>query len=171
MKKLVLMLGGIALVGTLAWANWPERCLSKELVANRVVVDKSDGTLTLFRGDKVLKSYSVALGRGAAGAKAREGDNETPEGNYRIVAHVRDSQFHRALRVSYPNASDEAHARQLGLEPGSDIMIHGIKNGLGWVGRMQRWVNWTAGCVAVTDPEIEQIYAAVPDGTVVEIRK
>ena len=87
-----------------------------------------------------------------------------------IDAHKPDSDFHRALHVSYPNASDTLSAEQRGVMPGEDIMIHGLRNGRGWVGAFHRLTDWTAGCVAVTDKQIEEIYRAVPDGTPIEIR-
>jgi len=103
------------------------------------------------------------------GKKEREGDSRTPEGIYRIDRHHSQSSFHMALHVTYPNSEDVAHARALGVSTDGDIMIHGLPNRLGWLGRLQRLRDWTAGCIAVTDREIEEIGRAVPDGTVVEI--
>ena len=80
------------------------------------------------------------------------------------------SRFHRALHVSYPDAADRERARKLGIDPGGDIMIHGIQNGLGWLKGSQRLVDWTDGCIAVTDEEIEEIWRMVPNGTPIEIR-
>lgn len=162
----------IALViALLAWANWPVDDLPSGARADRIVVAKSQRTLTLFRAGQPLRVYPVALGRAPVGAKEREGDRKTPEGLYRIVEHKRASAFHRALRVSYPEDRDLARAQRLGVDPGGDIMVHGLHNGLGWIGRLHRNFDWTAGCIAVTDAEIEQIYAAVPDGTPIEIRE
>jgi murein L,D-transpeptidase YafK len=104
------------------------------------------------------------------GAKTREGDHKIPEGVYTIDAKNPASGFHLALHVSYPNAEDRVRANADGVRAGGDIEVHGIKNGLGWLGRFQRWANWTNGCVALTDPEIEQVYKAVPVGTRIEIR-
>ncbi len=104
------------------------------------------------------------------GRKERRGDRKTPEGTYRIDARNSSSGFHKALHVSYPNASDSARAKQQGVDPGGNIMIHGLQNGLGWVGRLHRLVDWTDGCIAVTDREIEEIWSLVPTGTEVEIR-
>jgi murein L,D-transpeptidase YafK len=110
------------------------------------------------------------LGRNPVGPKLREGDKRTPEGLYAIESHNPRSSFHRALKVSYPSAADRIAAAKRGVAPGGDIMIHGIRNGLGFIGRLQRRLDWTAGCIAVTNPEIEEIYRAVPDGTPIEIR-
>jgi len=119
--------------------------------------------------DVWFKTYRVALGREPIGPKEREGDLRTPEGRYVVDFHLHDSAFHRALHVSYPNQEDLARARELGLPSGGDIMIHGLKNGRGWFGRLHRVVDWTRGCIAVTDREVEEIFRAVPDGTPVEI--
>lgn len=171
MKALSCFALGIALVITLAWANWPIDDLPPGAVADRILVEKSHRTLTLLRHGKPLRVYLIALGRVPVGAKEREGDKKTPDGLYRIVEHKRTSAFHLALRVSYPEASDIARAQQLGADPGGDIMVHGLHRGLGWFGRLHRSCDWTAGCIAVTNTEIEQIYAAIPDGTPIEIRE
>jgi murein L,D-transpeptidase YafK len=104
------------------------------------------------------------------GSKEKEGDKKTPEGIYRIVAHKPDSSHHRALRTSYPEAWDVARAKAAAVSPGSDIMFHGMRDWLSFIGRFHRFVDWTAGCIALTNPEIDQIYDAVADGTVIEIK-
>ena len=133
---------------------------------------KTDHKLLLLDdGDNVMRTYSVAIGRGGVEPKQRQGDHKTPEGFYVIDRHKENSRFHRALHVSYPNDVDRERARKLGVDPGGDIMIHGIQNGLGWLGSLHRAMDWTDGCVAVTDDEIEEIYSAVRDGTPIEIRR
>lgn len=112
----------------------------------------------------------MALGREPTGAKEFEGDQRTPEGSYSIDFHKPDSDYHLALHISYPEQHDIDRAALQGLSAGSDIMIHGLPNGRRWIGRFHRRQDWTAGCVAVTDFEIEEIYRAVPDGTPIEIR-
>jgi len=126
--------------------------------------------MTLYSGNRPLKTYRVALGRSPLGQKVKEGDNKTPEGEYYIVGRNRKSPFHLSLYVSYPNFDQVLLARKNGMDPGGDIRIHGIKRGLGWLGRFHRLVDWTAGCIAVTNEEIEEIYRAVPDGTKVTIK-
>lgn len=170
MKIFIPLLGLVFVGALLVWADWPMEPLALDQSIDRVVIEKSVRKLTLFYHDIVVKQYPVALGRNAVGAKEREGDRKTPEGVYRIIEHKRPSGFHLALRISYPEERDQAKARALGVPPGSDIMIHGIKNGLGWIGRMHRKLDWTAGCIAVTNSEIEEIGRLVSDGTVVEIR-
>lgn len=169
MKKFFFLILAIAL-GTFAWANWPAPALANDVRADRIVVEKHARTLSLYRRGARLKTYRVSLGSQPVGHKERERDNRTPEGVYVIDLHNPYSSFHRALHVSYPNAADRAHAAALGVSPGGDIMIHGLPNHLGWIGRLQRAHDWTAGCIALTDPEIEEIFRAVPDGTRVEIR-
>jgi len=136
---------------------------------DRILVEKEAHTLTLFRQGKVLKTYRVALGRGGPGPKLQAGDNRVPEGIYRIAGRNSHSAFHRALRVGYPTPEQIRQAQVRGVDPGGDIMIHGIRNGLGWLGSLQRRVDWTKGCIAVTDDEIEEIWRLVPDGTPIEI--
>jgi murein L,D-transpeptidase YafK len=140
--------------------------------ATKVLVLKTDHRLLLLdTGNNVIRSYAIAIGRGGVLPKEHQGDHRTPEGFYAVDRRKQDSRFHRALHVSYPNDTDREHARKLGTDPGGDIMIHGIQNGLGWLGPLHRLIDWTDGCMAVTDPEIEEIWSAVPDGTQVEIRR
>ena len=144
--------------------------LPSDAVADRIRVEKAARRLTLLRGDNILKTYRVALGGAPVGPKEQEGDQRTPEGLYRIDFHKADSDYHLALHISYPEQRDIDRAAAQGVPPGSDIMIHGIRNGCGWIGAFHRRSDWTAGCIAVTDFEIEEIFRAVPDGTPIEIR-
>jgi murein L,D-transpeptidase YafK len=143
--------------------------LPQDAVADRVLVEKGARRLVLLREGVPLKVYAVALGKNPVGAKQEEGDGKTPEGSYVIDRRNADSAFHRALHVSYPSEQDLASARERGADPGGDIMIHGIRNGLGWLGPFHVRADWTAGCIAVTDEEIEEIWRAVPDGTPIDI--
>jgi murein L,D-transpeptidase YafK len=138
--------------------------------ADRVLILKSERKLILSRKGEALKTYPVALGGSPEGDKQCEGDNRTPEGTYRIDSKNKASRFHRALHVSYPDAKDRAEARERGCPPGGDIMIHGLGKRFGFLGALHRVSDWTAGCIAVTNEEIEEIWAAVDVGTVVEIR-
>jgi murein L,D-transpeptidase YafK len=169
MRRTVLLVIPAIIIGAIAFAGWPSAPLSPNAVADRLLIQKHAHRLTLYRSGVPLRTYPVSLGGHPKGKKEREGDKRTPEGIYRIDRHLSQSSFHRALHVSYPNSEDVAHARALGVRAGGDIMIHGLPNGLGWLGRLQRLRDWTAGCIAVTDREIEEIARAVPDGTVVEI--
>ena len=123
-----------------------------------------------MHGDKILKTYKVALSREPIGAKQREGDHKVPEGQYVIDSKNAHSRFHLALHISYPNAADRERARKLKVKPGGNIEIHGLDSPYAWVGGLHRQMDWTDGCIAVTDVEIEEIWASVPLGTKVEIR-
>ena len=141
-----------------------------EQKATRVLVLKRDHKMELLSGETVIKTYTVALGRGGLAPKQRQGDHLTPEGLYQIDRRNKNSRFYLALHVSYPNEVDRERALKLGVDPGGDIMIHGITNGLGWLGSMHRTIDWTNGCIAVTDAEMDEIWLLVPDGTPIEIR-
>jgi murein L,D-transpeptidase YafK len=138
--------------------------------ADRILILKSERKLTLYREGQPLKTYLVALGGSPVGDKQCQGDQRTPEGTYRIELKNKASRFHLSLRVSYPNATDKAEARRRGCSPGGDIFIHGLGKEFAHVGKLHRNTDWTLGCVAVTNEEIEEIWAAVELGTVVEIR-
>jgi murein L,D-transpeptidase YafK len=141
-----------------------------EQLADHVVVVKSAHTLTLYSRGKVLKSYKVALGRGPIGPKQYQGDHKTPEGAYILDEKNAKSRFHLALHVSYPNAADRERARKAGRDPGGAIMIHGLPQGFGWLGSQQSQIDWTDGCIAVSNSEIEEIWRVVPVGTPIEIK-
>lgn len=138
--------------------------------ADRVLIEKSARQLTLLRNGKTLRTYHVSLGSNPKGAKEREGDGRTPEGLYTIDSRNGYSKYHLALHVSYPNAADRARARQMRVSPGGEIMIHGTPNRWRWLGFAFRHIDWTKGCIAVSDSDIEEIWKLVPNGTVVEIR-
>jgi len=138
--------------------------------ADRIVIVKSARTMTLLSGGQVLKTYKVALGGQPVGAKERVGDHKTPEGQYVVDAKNAHSRFYRALHISYPNAADRERARKLGESPGGNIEIHGLGKKFAWVGAFHRQTDWTDGCIAVTNAEIDEIWQLVPIGTPVSIR-
>lgn len=137
---------------------------------DRIVIEKSKRTMTLLDGTKAIRSYKVALGGEPKGAKDRQGDHKTPEGMYTVDAKKPVSQFRKALHVSYPSEADRERARRLGVHPGGDIEIHGLGAKWGWVGAGHRATDWTDGCIAVTNEEIDEIYPSIKVGTPVEIR-
>jgi murein L,D-transpeptidase YafK len=145
--------------------------LPDHLTADSIIVEKSKHRLSLFKDGELLRTYRVALGRGGPEPKSREGDARTPEGAYFIDHRNPHSIAHRALHISYPSATDLAAARARGVDAGSDIEIHGVGNGFGWLGRLHRAVDWTAGCIAVTNSEIDEIWRVVPDGTPIVIKQ
>ncbi len=138
--------------------------------ADQIVIVKSTRTMTLMNHGEVLKTYKVALGTVPVGGKQRTGDHKTPEGLYKVDWKNAQSKFHKALHVSYPNAADRERAKKMGVEPGGEIEIHGLGAKYGWVGAAHRLHDWTDGCVAVTNEEIDEIWPLVPVGTVIEIK-
>jgi murein L,D-transpeptidase YafK len=132
-------------------------------IADSIIVSKSAHTLSLMSGKTVLKTYHVAIGRGSAGTK------RTPEGKYIIDEKNSASKFHKALHISYPNAEDKARALNLRRSPGGDIEIHGLPTAFAWVGPAQHVLDWTSGCIALTNEEIDELWKLVAVGTPVEI--
>lgn len=130
----------------------------------RVVIRKGARVLELWHHDRVLRSFRIQLGRNPEGHKEQDGDGRTPEGEFIVDRRNPASNFHLSLGINYPRPEDIARARELGVDPGGDIFIHGR-------GRQYRWArgDWTEGCIAVRDREIELIYSMVRDGTPVTI--
>lgn len=135
------------------------------LRADLIVVSKKRREMVLLRGESVLRTYRVALGREPVGPKRQEGDGRTPEGRYIIDYRNANSKFHLSLHISYPDAADVARAREAGVDAGGDIMIHGLKDGV----RMEG--DWTQGCIAVTDEEMDEIWGLVEEGTAIWIEE
>jgi murein L,D-transpeptidase YafK len=163
--RVTALLLSLALLQTGAAAS-----LEIPLQADRILVVKSERKLMLLHQGAVLKSFWIALGRHPEGQKTAAGDGKTPEGLYRIDGRNADSYFHRSLHISYPNEADRDRARRLNAQPGGGIRIHGLPPGYGPTGPGERMIDWTDGCIAVTNADIEEIWARVPVGTVVEIR-
>jgi murein L,D-transpeptidase YafK len=132
--------------------------------ADRVLVLKKDSQ------GKVIRSYRVALGGDPIGPKARLGDHKTPEGVYVLDSRNGHSQFYKSLHISYPSVREREAARQRGVSPGGDVFVHGLPDGYGWVGSLHRLKDWTDGCIAVTNAEMNEIWQAVADGTPIKIR-
>lgn len=164
----VLVLIGACAIYLFAHHNW--NSVPAGTTIDRIVVEKSARRLSMFRDGNQIKSYRIALGRNPLGAKQEEGDMKTPEGIYKIDGRNPQSNFHLALHISYPSDEDNKRAAARGVSAGFDIMIHGIQNGRGWIGAFHRWKDWTAGCIAVTDEEIEELWRVTPEGTTIEIR-
>jgi murein L,D-transpeptidase YafK len=153
----------------MVWANFPFYQLENNSVVSKVLVEKSERRLTLLYEGDVLASYSVSLGTNPVGDKVMEGDLKTPEGKYLIDWHNPESQSYLSLHISYPGPDDLKRGKEMGVDPGKYIMIHGIRNGFGFMGRMQRFLDWTEGCIAVTNWEMKEIFHNVKDGTPIEI--
>jgi murein L,D-transpeptidase YafK len=140
------------------------------LHADRVVVHKKEHTLELLSQGNVVRTYKVALGGDPSGPKTRQGDHKTPEGSYILDSRNGHSQFYKSIHISYPNARDRAAAHRNGVSPGGDVFVHGLPNGYGAVGAAHRLHDWTDGCIAVTDEEMDEIWNAVPNGTPIDIK-
>lgn len=156
----------------LSWAAGPSLAAPRRPAAraDRVVVVKSERRLYLLRAGRIEKTYRVALGRVPRGAKRHAGDGRTPEGQYHFQGINLDSRFYRAIRVSYPNATDRARAQAMNVAAGGQIMLHGLPNERpGW-GEEHWMYNWTDGCIAVTNAEMDEILQSVTTGTPIEIR-
>lgn len=156
----------------LLWAvNRPvAQPLQDGITADFILIEKAAHRMTLFAGGNEIRHYRVSLGRGGLAPKRREGDLLVPEEKYSIESRNLASAYHLSLKIAYPDAADRAAAAARGESAGSNIMIHGIRNGLGWLGRAHLLADWTAGCIAVTNPEMQEIWRVVQDGTAVEIR-
>ncbi len=122
-----------------------------------------------YAGDTLVKTYTISLGHQPEGHKVQQGDSRTPEGVYTINDKNPNSGYYKNLGISYPNVADRARAEKAGQSAGGDVKIHGLKNGAGVLGKLHRWMDWTQGCIAVTNEEMEELYAHTPIGTVIEI--
>jgi murein L,D-transpeptidase YafK len=137
--------------------------------ADFILIEKAARRMTLYEGETALATYRIALGFSPVGDKTRQGDGKTPEGRYRISLKNPNSQFHLSLKISYPDAQDRREAREAGVPPGGDIFIHGTPGRAAPYKKGERIPDWTLGCVAVTNAEIEEIWRLVSVGTAVEI--
>jgi murein L,D-transpeptidase YafK len=151
-------------------AGMPVYVSATLIQADKVLVLKSKRLMLLLSQGEILRAYKVALGQKPVGHKTAAGDKKTPEGTYFLDYRKSDSKFHKAIHISYPNESDTLQAQKKGVSPGSDIMIHGLPNDGKDIGSLHRYDDWTDGCIAVTNSEIEEIWKFVPDGTPIEIK-
>lgn len=135
-----------------------------------VVINKSSRKLYLLHKEEVLREYDVDLGFAPQGHKQFEGDGKTPEGTYVIDRRNPNSRYHLSVGISYPNVEDRATAEAAGKKPGGEIFIHGQPNNPKERKRAARVSDWTAGCIAVSNDDIEEIYAMVQDGTTIALR-
>jgi murein L,D-transpeptidase YafK len=157
---------GVVIAGVLA----AKPAVVADITADRIEVYKAKREMVLLREGRPIRRYRIGLGQSPAGHKQRQGDRKTPEGLYTISGRNPVSAYHLALRISYPSAADIERAQNAGEDPGGDIMIHGLPNNKPNSEKDARMGDWTAGCIAVTDEEIEEIWRLVPDGTPIEIK-
>ncbi|MCX7987879.1 MAG: L,D-transpeptidase family protein [Thermodesulfovibrio sp.] len=138
-------------------------------MADLIIVMKSKRIMFLMNEGKILKAYKIALGKSPVGKKTIQGDGKTPEGRYFIIDRNPNSSFYKSLRISYPNDRDIENAKKAGLNPGGDIVIHGLSKKVEYLGKYHIIEDWTEGCIAVTNEEMDEIWRLVPDGTPIEI--
>jgi len=143
--------------------------LDKGVTADSLVAQKGERLLHLYSCGAAVKSYRIALGFNPVGAKLRQGDGKTPEGRYSISERNPQSSYHRSLRISYPDTKDRNRAGKAGVSPGGDIFIHGWPDSIVRKHASPPAGDWTQGCIAVTNDEIEELWKAVPVGTPVII--
>ena len=164
---------GVILIATGAsivmYNLWPEKKLTTNTKINKLIVFKSKRELLAYTNGQLVKTYSISLGRNPSGDKEFEGDKKTPEGLYYINNKNQNSGYHKNLGISYPNKDDIKQAKLIGKPAGGDIKIHGLRNGVGFIGKLHRWFDWTLGCIALTNNEVDELYQAVEIGTPIEI--
>lgn len=134
-----------------------------------VKVKKSINKMYLLEGSEILKEYDIALGATPKGHKEQEGDEKTPEGRYVLDYVKEDSSFYRAMHISYPNQIDIENAKKKGVSAGGFIMVHGQRNKLGWLSTISQNFNWTNGCIAIKNREMDEFLMLVKTGTPIEI--
>lgn len=161
-KKLIVIIFLFALV-----PSGPS--FASDQAIDSVLVKKSERKMYLVANGKPVREYRVAFGANPKGHKQMQGDERTPEGTYTLDYKNGKSSFYKAIHISYPNTRDIARARAAGVDPGGQIMIHGQHNGLGQVARVSQKFNWTDGCIAVTNQEMDEIWDLVDVGTPIEI--
>lgn len=167
MKRLTIFL---IFLGLTVYYFYPEDPLPQNIQVDKIVVYKSKRKLLAYSNEQLVKTYKISLGREPVGDKEFEGDKKTPEGIYTINDKNPNSGYHKNLGISYPDKTDLEHAKRLGKPPGGDVKIHGLRNKTGFIGKFHRWHDWTLGCIAVTNDEIDELYRAVEVWTVIEIK-
>lgn len=167
----------LAVSGMIIYYFLPEKKLSMGQKVDFILVEKSKRKMSLFYKDEIVATYSISLGarppwifQHPTGQKVMEGDYKTPEGIYEIESKVRKHEFHRKLLISYPTPAQRARAKKQGIDPGGAILIHGLSPVNKFLGKFTKWIDWTQGCIALTNEEVEEVYDAVPKGCKIEIK-
>jgi murein L,D-transpeptidase YafK len=172
MRKILIILIVLIIAGLGIFAfSQTDKPLDKSAIIDKIIVEKSKRKMFVYSNGELLKTYKISLGKKPTGTKEFEGDNKTPEGLYFINDKNPNSKFHKNLGISYPNEKDIENSKKTGQKPGGQIKIHGLNNKYNWIGKAHLLMDWTAGCIAVTNNEIDELYNAVPIGTQIEIRK
>jgi len=175
MRRKVLIFSGLLLTASLGFyclkVHKSETPITEIPRADKVLVLKSERKLHLLRKGKVIKTYTISLGDDPIGHKQREGDERTPEGNYILDWRNSKSSCYKSIHISYPNEEDKKRAKKMKVSPGGDIMIHGLHPGIEWMGQLHCKKDWTDGCIAVTNEEMDEIWKSVKNGISIEIKK
>lgn len=169
-KTIILSTLILSLIALTVYYIYPEQKLSSNIKIDSLVVTKSKRELMAFSNGQLIKTYKISLGKNPFGDKEFEGDKKTPEGIYFINAKNPNSGYYKNLGISYPNKHDLEVSKKIGKPTGGDVKIHGLKNGIGFISKFQRWYDWTAGCIALTDQEVDELYNTVDIGTKIEIK-
>ena len=151
----LLAIGFLCMAATAAYANESSR------KADFVYVDKSERAISFFNGKELLAKYRISLSRSSVGHKEREGDKRTPEGTYTLDYKNPNSQYYRSIHISYPNQQDRTSAKRRGVSPGGAIMIHGQPNRSRYAASELQQYDWTDGCIALTNTEMDVVWAMV----------
>ena len=165
MKRLLTFAVLLVIITTCCYYYFPYTAMPANVVIDRIEVQKSKHQLFVYNHDRLIKSITIAIGKNAVGAKQVEGDLKTPEGEYSIVSKNSKSAFHKSLLFSYPNANDKKVAASMNASPGGEVEIHGLRSDFAFLKRFQRWKDWTDGCIALTNDEVDDLYNHTPIGT------
>ena len=170
-KKTLTLSFCVAFTGFAIYYFYPVQKIPAGVSIDKIIVVKSKHKLFAYSNGQLVVTYKIAIGKYPTGRKEFEGDMKTPEGTYTIIDKNARSEFHKTLGISYPNQQDITLAQRIGKAAGGDIKIHGLKNGQGYIGKFHRWRDWTNGCIALTNDEVDQLYDHTPVGTLIEIKK
>jgi murein L,D-transpeptidase YafK len=169
-KRIIRWFFFVILLCVITYYFLPEKGLPDNIIIDKLEIHKSERKMLAFANGELVRTYTVSLGKAPVGDKEYEGDHKTPEGNYLVDSKNAQSDFYRNLGISYPDKNDLLRAKNNSSLPGGNVKIHAIRNGFGFIGKFQRWWDWTDGCIAVTDWEMDELYRAVPVGTPVVIK-
>jgi murein L,D-transpeptidase YafK len=169
-KKAILILISLLFATLIIYYFLPESKLPANITIDKLVVLKSARQLLAYSKQRLIKTYKISLGFSPLGKKTFDGDGKTPEGLYNIDDKNPNSVCHKNLGISYPSKQDILNAKKAGLSAGGAIKIHGLSNGKGFIGKFHRWYDWTDGCIALTNAEIDDLYNHTPIGTPIELK-
>ncbi len=171
LKKIITLLFVSIILAFAIYYFYPIHKIPNGITIDKIIILKSKHQLLAYSNGQLIVTYKIAIGKKQTGDKEYEGDMKTPEGLYTINNKNPNSDFHKNLGISYPNQQDIEQAKRFLKSAGGDIKIHGLKNGQGYIGKFHRWRDWTNGCIALTNQEIDELYNHTPIGIPIEIIK